>query len=129
MASPVRLQHRVQVVLALLHFAISVLQEVSVNSFPDTSFPHGNSGGNGASRAYSSSCDWACNRSPHACSLIFSLRIVAGHIIKFSWSCDNDVGDVGEIKHEERVDKTLDNEEHEILRGTPIFLPFSHEMW
>ena len=36
MASPVRLLHRVQVVLALLHFAISVFQEVSVNSFPVT---------------------------------------------------------------------------------------------
>ena len=38
MASPVRLLHRVQVVLALLHFAISVFQEVSVNSFPVTPF-------------------------------------------------------------------------------------------
>ena len=37
MASPVRLLHRVQVVLAFLHFAISVFQEVSVNSFPVTS--------------------------------------------------------------------------------------------
>ena len=35
---PVRLLHRVQIVLALLHFAISVFQEVSVNSFPVTSF-------------------------------------------------------------------------------------------
>ena len=34
-----RLLHRVQVVLALLHFAISVFQEVSVNSFPVTPFP------------------------------------------------------------------------------------------
>ena len=33
-----RLLHRVQVVLALLHFAISVFQEVSVISFPVTSF-------------------------------------------------------------------------------------------
>ena len=38
MASPVRLLHRVQVVLALLHFAISVFQEVSADSFPVTSF-------------------------------------------------------------------------------------------
>ena len=38
MASPVRLLHRVQVVLALLQFAISVFQEVSVNSFPVTPF-------------------------------------------------------------------------------------------
>ena len=38
MASSVRLLHRVQVVLALLHFAISVFQEVSVNSFPVTPF-------------------------------------------------------------------------------------------
>ena len=38
MALPLRLLHRVQVVLALLHFAISVFQEVSVNSFPVTSF-------------------------------------------------------------------------------------------
>ena len=45
-------------------------------------FPHVNSGGNGSSRACSSSCDWVCNRSSYACSLIFSLRIVAGHIIK-----------------------------------------------
>ena len=46
--------------------------------------PHGNSGGNGSHRACSSSCDWVCNRSPYACSLILSLRIVAGHKIKFS---------------------------------------------
>ena len=38
MASPVRLLHRVQVVLVLQHFAISVFREVSVNSFPVTSF-------------------------------------------------------------------------------------------
>ena len=38
MASPVRLLHGVQVVLDLLHFAISVFQEMSVNSFPVTSF-------------------------------------------------------------------------------------------
>ena len=38
MASPVRLLHGVQVVLALLHFAISVFQEVGVNSFPVTPF-------------------------------------------------------------------------------------------
>ena len=38
MASPVRLLHRVQLILALLHFAISVFQEVSVNSFPVTHF-------------------------------------------------------------------------------------------
>ena len=37
-ASPVRLLHRVQEALALLHFAISVFQEVSVNSFPVTLF-------------------------------------------------------------------------------------------
>ena len=109
--------------MALLHFAISVFEEVSVNSFPVTPFPHGNSGGNGFPRACSSSCDWVCNRSPCACSLIFSLRIVAGHIIKFSQSCDKDVGDVSEVEQEERVDKTLDNEEHEILR---IILNFCH---
>ena len=38
MASPVRLLHRVQVVLALLHFVISVFLEVSVNSFLVTPF-------------------------------------------------------------------------------------------
>ena len=38
MASPVRLLRRVQVVLALLHFAISIFQKVSVNSFPVTPF-------------------------------------------------------------------------------------------
>ena len=38
MASPVRLLHRVQAVLALLHFAISVFQEMSVNSFLVTPF-------------------------------------------------------------------------------------------
>ena len=38
MASPVRLLHSVQAVLALLHFAISVFHEVSVNSFPVTPF-------------------------------------------------------------------------------------------
>ena len=38
MASPVRLLRRVQVVFALLHFAISVFQEVSVNSFPVAPF-------------------------------------------------------------------------------------------
>ena len=36
MASPVRLLHSVQEVLVLLHFAILVFQEVSVNSFPVT---------------------------------------------------------------------------------------------
>ena len=38
MASPVRLLHSVQVVLAILHFAISVFQEVSVNFIPVTPF-------------------------------------------------------------------------------------------
>ena len=38
MASPVRLSHGVQVVLVLLQFAISVFQEVSVNSFLVTPF-------------------------------------------------------------------------------------------
>ena len=38
MASSVRLLHRVQVVLALLHFAISIFQKLSVNSFPVTPF-------------------------------------------------------------------------------------------
>ena len=38
MASPVRLLHRVQEVMALLHFTISVFQEVSVNSFPVAPF-------------------------------------------------------------------------------------------
>ena len=46
-------------------------------------FPHGNSSGNGSPRAFSSSCDCFCNKSPCACSLVFLLRIVAGHIIKF----------------------------------------------
>ena len=63
------------------------------------------------------------NKSLCACSLIFSLRIVAGHKIKFSESCDNDVGDVGEVEHAERDDKTLDNEEHEVLRKVLKFLP------
>ena len=119
MASP-----GVQVVLALLHVAISVFQEVSVNSFPVTPFLMANSGGNGFPRACSSSCDWVCNRSPCACSLIFSLRIVAGHKIKFSSSCDNDVGDASEVEQEERVDKTLDNEEHEVLCIILNFLAF-----
>ena len=44
--------------------------------------------------------------------------------MKISKSCDNDVGDVSEVEHEERVDKTLDNEEHEILRTVLNFLPF-----
>ena len=50
MASPVRLLRRVQAVLALLHFAISVFHGVSVNSFPVT-LAHGNSGGSGSLRA------------------------------------------------------------------------------
>ena len=29
------------------------------------------------------------------------------------------------MEHEERVDKTLDNEEHEVLRTVLNFLPFS----
>ena len=41
MASPVRLLHRVQVVLALLHLAIPVIQEVNTNTFPfQYLFPH-----------------------------------------------------------------------------------------
>ena len=36
----------------------------------------------------------------------------------------NDVGDEAEVEHEERVDKTLDNEEHQVLRTIPNFLPF-----
>ena len=47
-------------------------------------FPHGNSSGNGFPRACSSSCDWVCHKSPCACSLILSHRIVAGHTITFS---------------------------------------------
>ena len=128
MAPLVRLLNWVQVVLVLLHFAISVFQEVSVSSFPVYIFPHGNSGGNGSPRACSSSCDWVCNKSLCACSLISSLRIVAGHIIKFLLSCDNDVGDVGEVEHGERVDKNLDNDEHEVLRIILSFAIF-HETW
>ena len=108
MASPVRLLHRIQVVLALLHFAISVLQEVSVDSFLVTPFLMAIQAVTGFPRACSQSCDWVCNRSRCACSLIFSL-------LKISKSCDNDVGDVGEVEQEERVDKILDNEEHEVL--------------
>ena len=125
MASPVRLLHGVQVVVALLLFAISVFQEVSVNSFPVAPFLMATQeSGGGSARACSSSCDWVCNTSPYACSLIFSLRIVAGHIITFSYFCDYDVGDVGEVEQEERVYKTLDNEEHEVLRIILNFLPF-----
>ena len=51
-----------------------------------------------------------------------SHSIVAGHMIK-KLSCDNDVGDVGEVEQEERVDKTLDNE-HEVLSIILNFLPF-----
>ena len=112
MASPVRLLHRVQVVLALLHFAVSVL----------ITFPHGNSGGNGSLRACSSTCDWVCNRSRCACSLILHFVLFLD-TNKISLSCDNDVGNAGEVEHEERADKTLDNEEHEILR---IVLNFLH---
>ena len=90
-------------------------------------FPHGNSDGNRFARDCSSSCDWVCNKSPCSCSLIFSLRIVAGHIIFQSF--DNYVGDVSEKEHEERIDKTLDNEEHEVLRiilnFTPSMLQFT----
>ena len=42
---------------------------------------------------------------------------------KISLSCDSDVGDVGEEEHEKRVDKTLDNEEHEVFRIVLKFLP------
>ena len=35
------------------------------------------------------------DKSPCACSLTFSLRVVAGRIVEFSESCDDDVGDVG----------------------------------
>ena len=49
--------------------------------------------------------------------------MVAGYKIKFSQSCDKDVGDVGEVEREERVDKNLDTEEHEVLRIILIFRP------
>ena len=64
MASPVRLLHRVQVVLDLLHFSISVFQEVSVNSFPVNTFLMAIRAVTAFSRACSSSCDWVCNKSP-----------------------------------------------------------------
>ena len=54
---------------------------------------------------------------------MFSLRIVAGQ--EFSQSFDNDVRDAGEAEQEERIDKTLDNEEHRIFRITLIFCHFS----
>ena len=106
--------------LALRNFGLSGSE---CEFFSCYTFPHGNSGGNGSPRACSSSCDSVCNRSPCACSLILSLRIVAGHKIKISQSRDNDVGDVGEVEQEERVDKTLGNEEHEVLRIVLNFLP------
>ena len=45
------------------------------------------------------------DRSPCACSLTFSLRVVAGRIVEFTESCDDDVGDVGIAELEEPVDK------------------------
>ena len=45
-------------------------------------------------------------------------------MIKISKSCDNDVGEVGEVEQEERVDKTLDNEEHDVLCRILNILPF-----
>ena len=123
-ASPVRLLHRVQVVLALLQFRNFGLSGSECEFFSCYTFPYGSSGGNGFLRACSTSCDWVCNRSRCACSLMFSLRIVAGQSINFSLSCDNDVGDVGEVEQEERVDNTLDNEKHEVLRKILNFLPF-----
>ena len=122
MASPVRLLHRDRVVLALLHFAISVFQEVSVNSFPVTSFLMAIQVVTGLPVLICSPVTGFVT-GPCACSLIFSLRIVAGHVIIFSWSRDNDVGDADEVEPEERVDKTLDNEEHEVLRRVLNFLP------
>ena len=60
MASLVRLLHRVQVVLALLQFTISIFQEVSVNSFLVTPFFMAIQALTGFPRACSSSCDWVC---------------------------------------------------------------------
>ena len=45
------------------------------------------------------------DKSPCACSLTFSLRVVARRIVEFSESCDDDVGDVGVAKLEEPVNK------------------------
>ena len=84
MASPERLLHRVRIVLAPPAFRNFGLSRSECEFFSCYTFPHGNSGGNGFLRACSSSCDRVCNRSPCACSLIFSHRNVAGHLIKFS---------------------------------------------
>ena len=45
------------------------------------------------------------DKSPCACSLTFLLRVVAGRIVEFTESCDDDVGDVGKAELEEPVDK------------------------
>ena len=82
MASPVRLSHGAQVVPpAFRNFGLSGSE---CEFFSCYIFLHGNSGGNGFHRACSSSCDWVCKRSPCACSLIVSFRMVAGYKIKIS---------------------------------------------
>ena len=83
MASLVRLLHKVQMVLALLHFAISVFQEVSVKSFRVTPFLIAIQAVTGLPVLVRRPLTGFGDRSPCACSLIFSLRIVAGHMIKF----------------------------------------------
>ena len=64
------------------------------------------------------------NRSPCACSLTFSLRIVAGRIVEFYIVLQYGVGDVGVAEQEERVDKTLDDERHDICRISLDLVPF-----
>ena len=115
MASPVRLLHRVQVVLALLHFAISVFQEVSVNSFPVTPFLVALQAVTGLP---------VLVRRP-VTGFVTSLLVLVhsySHFVLY-------VGDVGEIEHEERVHK---NPGQRGARSSPHSTDFSvifHEMW
>ena len=148
MASPVRLLHRVQVVLALLHLEILVIQEVSVNTkIPWFLFPHWFTRRTlGASLCLGtfstlakkmqrvSLCLLAVlqtrgfrvltesgDRSPRANSLILSLQIVAGHVVEFHIVLRQRCWKAGVVELEEPVDKTPDYEWRVILRITPIF--------
>ena len=69
------------------------------------------------------------DRSPCACSLTFSLRVVARRIREFSWSFDDEVGDVGVAELEEPVDKTRDNEWHAVPRKTLDLFAILDVVW
>ena len=58
------------------------------------------------------------DRSLRARSLTCSLRFVAGRVIEFTESCDDDVGDVGVVQLEEPSRSTRDNEWHVVCRMT-----------